>query len=82
MSAAVAANPRTVVLVTSADIGPLLVAARTGKCWSQARAAYEAGLHPSMVTMCERGTRIPSTPKLIAMLDALGYDLVAVRRGA
>jgi transcriptional regulator with XRE-family HTH domain len=70
-----------VVLVTSDDIGPLLRDARAQRDWTVARVAHEADMSRATITLCELGDRIPHTPKLIALLDALGYDLVAVRRG-
>ena len=62
------------------DIGPLIRELRIAAGWSCGRLAAEAGLSHGYVSLVETGARIPHTPKLIALLDALDYDLAAVKR--
>lgn len=70
----------TTTFATSEDIAGVLREARKRRGWTTKRLAYEAGVCQAMVTLCETGKRVPHTPKLIALLDALGYDLRAVKR--
>lgn len=67
-------------LEAAEDVRTLIRGARERRGMSAQRLAQRADVSQSMVTLVETGGRLPSTPMLIHLLDALGYDLQAVRR--
>lgn len=71
---------KPVTLGTAEGVAALLREARLDSGLTAAQVGQKAYICGPMVTMCERGRRIPSVPALIRLLDVLGYDLQAVRR--
>jgi transcriptional regulator with XRE-family HTH domain len=72
--------PDPVTFSSTADFGPFLRKARRRRGWSAKYLADQVGVCGPTVTQCEIGKRTPSAANLIQLLDALGYDLQAVRR--
>lgn len=68
------------VIASPADVAALLLQLRLSKGWTVDKFASEVGISHAHASLVSSGKRTPHLPKLISILDALGYDLVAVKR--
>lgn len=74
------AVPESVTFASTEDFGPFLRRNRRRHGWSARQLAEQVGVCGATVTQCELGKRTPSAATLVQLLDALGYDLKAVKR--
>jgi Helix-turn-helix domain len=62
------------------DVARVVHQLRKARMWICLRLGEEIGHSHAYVSLIERGFRVPHTPKLILLLDALDADLVVVKR--
>lgn len=61
-------------LITRAEAGRRLRAARKARGLTQAEASARCGLPQSYLSALERGARVCTWPALVGVVAALGYD--------
>ncbi|MFC4822565.1 helix-turn-helix domain-containing protein [Dokdonella ginsengisoli] len=75
-------SPRPQILLTAAQLGSTLQAARKAQGWTQAELAGRIGLSQSRVSHLELHAGELSVEQLLAWCAALGLELAVGTRGA